>query len=120
MDDTTMQRLVEQPSDEGDVFEGSVCLGRAHYHLAVYQHFAEAGNEAVPANTAVEGRIVPFGDFDLNELHRRGSELTLRMADGRAVDFSLTDDNGRIRSTGRGMYQDHDRQPPLDPPVEGI
>ena len=102
----TMQRLVEQPSDDGDVFQGPVCLGRAHYHLSVYQHFSEAENETVPANTAVEGRIVPVGDLNLGELHRRGSELTLRLADGRAVDFSLTDDEGRIRSTGRGMYQE--------------
>jgi hypothetical protein len=101
-----MQRLVEQPSDEGDVFEGAVCLGRAHYHLSVYQHFSESENEAVPANMAVEGRIVPVGELNLIELHRRGSELTLRMADGRAVDFSVTDDEGRIRSTGRGLYQD--------------
>jgi hypothetical protein len=101
-----MQRLVEQPSDDGDVFEGSVCLGRAHYHLAIYQHFAEAENDTVPANTAVEGRIVPVDELNLGELHRRGSELTLRLADGRAVDFSLTDDTGRIRSTGRGMYHE--------------
>jgi hypothetical protein len=100
-----MQRLIEQPSDDGDVFEGSVCLGRAHYHLSVYQHFADADNETVPANTAVEGRIVPVDDLNLIELHRRGSELTLRMADGRIVDFSLTDDSGRIRSTGRGLHQ---------------
>ncbi len=101
-----MQRIVEQPTDDGDVFEGSVCLGRAHYHLSVYQHFSEAENEAVPANTAVEGRIVPVDDLNLTDLHRRGLELTLRMADGRAVDFSLTDDEGRIRSTGRGLYQE--------------
>src|SRR5262245_1696313 len=100
-----MQRLIEQPSDDGDVFEGSVCLGRAHYHLSVYQHFADSENETVPANTAVEGRIVPVGDLNLTDLHRRGSELTLRMADGRIVDFSLTDGSGRIRSTGRGLYQ---------------
>jgi len=101
-----MQRIVEQPTDDGDVFEGSVCLGRAHYHLSVYQYFSEAENEAVPANTAVEGRIVPVDDLNLIDLHRRGLELTLRMADGRAVDFSLTDDEGRIRSTGRGLYQE--------------
>ena len=101
-----MQRLVEQPTDDGDVFEGAVCLGRAHYHLSVYQHFSEAENEAVPAKPAVEGRIVPVDDLNLIELHRRGSELTLRLADGRVVDFSLTDGEGRIRSTGRGLYQE--------------
>jgi hypothetical protein len=101
-----MERLVEQPSDDGDVFEGSVCLGRAHYHLSVYQHFAETEGETVSANTAVEGRIVPVDDLKLIELHRRRLELTLRLADGRAVDFSLIDEEGRIRSTGRGLYQE--------------
>ena len=100
-----MQRLVEQPNDDGDVFKGSVRLGRAHYHLAVYQHFSPAENEVVPANTEVEGRIVPLNDLNLVDLHRRGLELTLRMADGRAMDFSLTDDQGRIHSTGRGLYR---------------
>jgi|SRR6185503_14259083 len=99
-----MQRLVEQPSDEGDVFEGQVHAGRVHYHLAVYQHFSDAENESVPASLEVEGRIVPLDGFDVIERHRRGLELTLHLADGRALDFSLTDAEGRIRSTGRGLY----------------
>jgi hypothetical protein len=101
-----MQRLVEQPTDDGEVFEGAVCLGRAHYHLGVYQHFSEADHESVPANLEVEGRIIAREGIDFPTLHRRGSELTLRMADGRALDFSLTDENGRIRSTGRGLYRE--------------
>ena len=36
---TAMQRLVEQPTDEGEVFDGGDRLGRVHYHLSVYQHF---------------------------------------------------------------------------------
>ena len=101
-----MQRLVEQPTDNGDVFEGAVRLGRVHYHLSVYQHFSEAEDESVPANLEIEGRLAPVDDLDLNELHRRGSELTLRLADGRALDFDLTDDEGRIRSTGRRLYRE--------------
>jgi len=101
-----MQRLVEQPTENGDVFRGAVRLGRVHYHLAVYQHFSEAEEEAVPANLEVEGRLAPLDALDLADLHRRGSELTLRLADGRALDFSLIDDAGQIRSTGRGLYRD--------------
>jgi hypothetical protein len=88
------------------VFEGAVRLGRAHYHLSVYQHFSDAENEAVPANIEVEGRIVPLEEIDLTVLHSRGAELTLRLSDGRALDFSITGEDGRIRSTGRGLYRD--------------
>ena len=99
-----MQRIIEQPADEGDLFAGAIRLGRVHYHLSVYQHFSDAEGESVPANLEVEGRIAPLDEVDLAELHHRGSELTLRLADGRALDFSTTDDEGRIRSTGRGLY----------------
>jgi hypothetical protein len=101
-----MQRLVEQPSDNGEMFEGSACLGRVHYHLSVYQHFSDALDESVPANLEVEGRIAPLDKVDLIALHRRGSELTLRLADGRALDFSMTDEVGRIHSTGRGLHRE--------------
>ena len=75
-----MQRLVEQPTGDGEIFEGSMSLGSAHYHLSVYQHFSSSENEDVPANLEVEGHIRP-GGVDVAELHRRGSELTLRMSD---------------------------------------
>jgi hypothetical protein len=98
-----MQRLIEQPADDGEVLKGAVRIGRVHYHLSVYQHFAE-GDEAVPADLVVEGRINPLDAMDLTELHRRGSELTLQLADGRALDFSVMTDDGAIRSTGRGLH----------------
>jgi hypothetical protein len=101
-----MQRLVEQPTEDGAVFEGHKQLGRVRYHLSVYQHFSEAEHESVPANLEVEGRIAPLDKVDLVELHRRGAELTLRLADGRALDFSMVDQEGRIRSTGRGLYRE--------------
>lgn len=99
-----VQRLVEQPTDTGDVFEGALRLGRAHYHLAVYQHFSDVEDESVAANLEVEGHLVPLDDLDLPWFHQRRLELTLRLADGRALDFSVTDKDGRIRSTGRGLH----------------
>ena len=99
-----MQRLVEQPTGVGEIFDGSVCLGTAHYHLSVYQHFSDAENESVPANVEVEGRLRPQG-LDIADLHRRGLELTLRLSDGRALDFSFIDGDGGLRSTGRQLYQ---------------
>ena len=101
-----MQRLNEQPSDEGEMFEGPVCLRRVHYHLSVYQHFSDAEDESVPAHLEVEGRIAPLGEMDLATLHQRGADLTLRLADGRTLDCSLTDHAGQIRSTGRGFYRE--------------
>jgi len=101
----TMQRLVEQPSDTGEIFEGARRIGRAHYHLAVYQHFSDAENETVPASIEVEGHIVPLDGLDLGRCRQHGTELTLHLPDGRALDFSISDDAGRIRSTGRGLHR---------------
>ena len=100
-----MQRLIEQPADEGAVFDRRLRLGRVHYHLSVYQHFPDAGDEPVPPHLEVEGRITPIDQLNLAELHERGSELTLRLADGRALDFSMTNADGAIHSTGRGLYR---------------
>ena len=100
-----MQRLIEQPADDGDVLEGRTRLGRVHYHLSVYQHFSEADDEAVPAFLEVEGHITPLDDLDLAEFHQRRAELTLRLADGRVLDFLIANGEGAIRSTGRGLYR---------------
>jgi len=100
-----MQRLVEQPADSGNVFNGQKHLGRAHYHLSVYQHFSESEGESVPANLEVEGRLTPIDPIDLSDLHRRSVELTLRLADGRSLDFIFSDDEGRLHSTARSLYR---------------
>jgi hypothetical protein len=101
-----VQRLIEQPRDDGEIFEGGVCLGRVHYHLAVYQHFSNAEGESVPAHLEVEGRIAPLDEIHLTTLRQRGAELMLRLADGRTLDCALTGHEGQIRSTGRALYRD--------------
>lgn len=98
-----MQRVIEQPIGDGDLFEEGGRLGRVHYHLDVYQHFAEDG-EAVPANLEVEGRISGPEDLDIAGLHRLGLEFTLHLADGRALDFRFVHEDGTIRSTARGLH----------------
>ena len=100
-----MQRRVEQPADEGDVFAGAARLGRVHYHLSVYQHFSEAEGDQVPAHFEVEGRITPMDPLDLSALHQQAAELTLNLADGRLLDFCVANEQGTIRSTGRGLYR---------------
>ena len=99
-----MQRLIEQPTGEGDVLDGLARLGRVHYHLDVYQHFSDIEDEPVPPSLEVEGRLTPLDLLDLADLHHRGMELTLHLADGRVLDFSIADEAGRIRSTARGLY----------------
>jgi hypothetical protein len=101
-----MQRLIEQPADEGDILEGSRPLGRVHYHLSVYQHFSEADAEPLAAGALeVEGHISPLEPLDMAELHIRRPELTLRLADGRTLDFTMANADGTIRSTARGLYR---------------
>jgi hypothetical protein len=99
-----MQRLVEQPVDDGEVLDGSSQVGRVHYHLSVYQQFSEGADQEVLPHFEVEGRLTPVDHFDIAQLHARAVELTLRLADGRLLDFLIAHDDGRIRSTGRGLY----------------
>jgi len=98
-----MQRLVEQPADEGVVYKGSSRIGRVSYHLDVYQQFSETEGDAVGAHLEVEGRIAPVDAVDVAAL-QGAPEYTLHLADGRFLDFTIATTAGRIRSTGRGLY----------------
>jgi len=100
-----MQRLIEQPAAEGSVLEGTTPRGRVHYHLDVYQHFADEDGEPVPPNLEVEGRVTTLGHFDVAGFHLSGAELTLRLADGRLLDFRIVTEDGAIHSTARGLYR---------------
>ena len=97
-----MQRLIEQPVGDGDLFDKGGRLGRVHYHLSVYQHFSEDGNPL--PGLEVEGRIAGADEVDVPGLHRLGLEVTLWLADGRALDFRVSDEEGTIHSTARGLY----------------
>lgn len=99
-----MQRLIEQPVDQGDVLEGGTRLGRVHYRLSIYQHFSENEELTGAAHFEVEGHITSLEELNLPDLHRRRAELTLHLADGRVLDFSVADREGAIRSTARGLY----------------
>ena len=102
-----MQRLIEQPADEGQVLQGGLLLGRVHYHLSVYRHFSDLEGEPVPAGIEVEGVIMPREGIDLTDLQRGQPDLTLQLADGRLLDFSIVAADGAIRSTGRGLFARH-------------
>jgi len=100
-----MQRLIEQPTGDGEVLEGARRLGRVHYHLSVYQHFSEVEDQPVPAGLEVEGRLKALDLLDFADLQQRRVELTLHLNDGRALEFMVADPTGAIRSTGRSLYE---------------
>jgi hypothetical protein len=98
-----MQRLIEQPVGDGDVFDGPSYFVRVHYHLSVYGHFSEKEGESVPVHTEVEGRVTPLDHLKRLGPHQEGSEWTLHLADGRILEFTIVNDESAIRSTGRGL-----------------
>ena len=100
-----MQRLIEQPLGEGVILEAGASAARVHYHLSVYQHFSDVEDEPVPGAIVVEGRVASLDGIDLANLPR-DADLTLRLADGRFLDFSILDPAGTIRSTGRGLFRE--------------
>ncbi|PYR37145.1 MAG: hypothetical protein DMF89_09090 [Acidobacteria bacterium] len=103
-----MLRLIEQLAGDGEMLDGvtavAASLGRVHYHLDVYQHFSDMEGETIPASFTVEGRVTPMDTIDLQSLRRRRPEVTLRLTDGRQLRCAITSDDGRLRSTERGMF----------------
>jgi hypothetical protein len=99
-----VERLVEQPVGEGHLLERERLIGRVHYHLSVYRHYSDIEAEPVPLHLEVEGRITPLDRLDVTPFRQQRTELTLRLADGRLLDFWLVDQEGALRSTGRGLY----------------
>jgi hypothetical protein len=92
------------PADEGDVLEGRSYLGRVLCTTC-------PSTNTSPRPTTNLWRLIlrSKGEslveyLDLAELHRRRAELTFRLADGRVLDFSMGNENGTIRSTGRGLF----------------
>jgi len=99
-----VERLIEQPVGDSEMLEGHASIGRVHYHLSIYGHYSDLENEPVPIHLKVEGRLTPVDRLDFAEFHQRHADLTLRLADGRTLDFRVTNDEGAIRSTGRGLH----------------
>ena len=59
----------------------------------------------MPAHFEVEGRITPVDPVDLSDACTAGRRAhAATPADGRLLDFSIADERGMIRSTGRGLY----------------
>jgi hypothetical protein len=74
--------------------------------LSVYRRFSHVEDVPVSAALEVEGRITALDALDLMAVNQRGADLTLRLSDGRLLDFSMVDGMGTIRSTGRGLHRE--------------
>ena len=59
-----LQRLIEQPVGQGEVFAESGRVGRFHCHLVVDQYFSDEDGEPVPAHVEVEGRVTAVDATD--------------------------------------------------------
>lgn len=103
-----MRRLLERLDGHGQVISRSdgEILGRAGYHLQVWQKYIVArtlaGTDYLPGLKSVEGRIEGIRDPFIV-----GRELKLQLEDGRCFDFFVTDATGRIAPQG-GLYKGPD------------
>lgn len=91
--------LIEEPSGAGEVYhkDGDL-IGQAGYDLQYFQEHRDAGNLSDPTGTVpgfkrIEGRVTGLDNFALLD---KGATLTLRLSDGRCLDFQVGDLNGRV------------------------
>ena len=99
-----MRRLIEQPTNEGQLLHGRIPLGRVTYHLSIYQTFSDRSDAGVHTGLVVEGRLRSVDLIDLAMWHQRRAELTLVLADGRVLQCVLSSTDGALHSTGLGLY----------------
>jgi len=93
-------REVEQLDGIGTILraDGSE-VGQRRYHLTVLQRMHDAGRgETIAGMLRVEGRIVLEG-FEGMAFVTEGSELTLKLEDGRSLPF-FSNSDGRIAPRG--------------------
>jgi hypothetical protein len=97
--DADGMRLVEECSGVGELqWRGENFAGVA-YAISRFQGFARSGMP-VPGLHRVEGRLELGGVADRDRLV--GENLTLRLADGRALGVTLAAPDGRVLSEGHG------------------
>jgi hypothetical protein len=93
-------KLVEESEGEGNLTIRGTPVGTVPYALARYQAMT-AGGLPVPGLHRIEGRL---------QLDRLGSELALErdmhlsldLEDGRRLDLTLLDTDGRVLAEGHG------------------
>src|SRR5919201_6907884 len=102
------QRLIDQPSGYGEVYEGEEPRGAVRYSLSVYQSYGSEREQTTPGIVEIIGRLDPTGSMNLAELFERRADLTLLLTDGRRLDVQLRDARGNVVAIGgRGFYGSH-------------
>jgi hypothetical protein len=93
-------RLIEQREGVGELLKGGVLLRQVQYRFSRYQGMLEGSGMPVPGLHRIEGSV----DFPLadEQAHLLGAELTLRLEDGRSLNVTLADRQGRILDVGHG------------------
>ncbi|HLV01147.1 MAG TPA: hypothetical protein VKZ59_07770 [Acidobacteriota bacterium] len=91
-------------SGQGDLYLGREKLFEVDYDIRILQEFAESdritGSESLES---IEGKISTTNPIDLASLVDADKIFTLRLQDGRRIDFSLVDNQGTIEPHS-GLY----------------
>ena len=96
------ERMIQVLTGEGDVYAGDQLLRRTTYRLEVSSALAAAGGSAP---TAIEGTIDITGIGEAVVL-AGAQQLTLRLDDGRRLEFRLMSSAGWIQVQG-GFQPSH-------------
>ena len=98
-----MMRLTEQLEGTGQIFERDTSRGDVRYHVRVYQQYPEGGGAPNATLQRLEGSVsaVSGSSFDPIDVWRRGADLTLRLEDGRTLEFQLSSSAGSLGATSR-------------------
>ena len=93
-------KLVEECSGVGDLIRGGEALGRVQYRIDRYQGMLHGSGMPIPGLHRIEGSV----DMGPSSIPASivGSDLTLRLDDGRTISIVVTDTDGRVLAEGHG------------------
>lgn len=93
-------KLVEACSGTGDLIRGQGAPQRVRYRLDRYQGMMEGSGLPIPGLHRIEGSIAAEGAGALTD--SVGSDLSLRLEDGRFVRITLAGSDGAVLAEGHG------------------
>jgi hypothetical protein len=98
-----MMRLTEQLEGTGQVFERDTPRGDVRYHVRVYQQYPDGAGAPSATLQRLEGSVSALSgsSFDSIDVWRRGADLTLRLEDGRTLEFQLSSSAGTLIASSR-------------------
>jgi hypothetical protein len=95
-------KLVEESSGIGELLHHGELVRRVRYRVSIYQTTLGPGGLPVPGLHRIEGSIEIDGGGDASNLV--GTDLALKLVDGRHLGIRLTDRNGRVESCRHGSF----------------